>query len=262
MRLYNSMHQYIDTIKTIAASHRGYSGDHVGGEHFYGTNSLQEAIDIFNNGYYEPLKDLTDFYKKCDNLVTPKKVQVNDYVGSRPNIGRYLRGLPKQMKRYKPQDTFTNNVTIFVDVCVSYAVTHSQKLDYGKKIISLINTYQKQGVNVELYACCIALKDCRKGIVQDSSAILIKTFNEPLNLLKLCFPLAHNAFFRRFHQLDYDNQGYKIAWGNNYAAHSGTVYGFDGKKYIKQQLQKECTYVNLSNIDELLDNSIGGENEN
>ena len=99
MFIYNSVNQFVNYIASVAGQKSRYDGSQDGRESFYGTQTLSEAINLFEKGYNKPLESLKKFAINCNNIYNNKFVVINDYRGSRPNIGRYLRGLPKQMKR-------------------------------------------------------------------------------------------------------------------------------------------------------------------
>ena len=250
MFIYNSVNQFVNYIASVAGQKSRYDGSQDGREDFYGTQTLSEAINLFEKGYNKPLESLKKFAINCNNIYNNKFFVVNDYKGSRPNIGRYLRGLPRQMKRYKKEQTNNNNLSLFVDVAVACNVKFNDKLRWGEKILSIINTLQNNGVNIELYIGVISGSKRDSTQPSENLAIKIKSFSEPINILALCFPICHNAFFRRFDEIHYNATNKSLqSWGTNYPAYNTNI---DCQKFIEDNLSKNSIYISYKNVDEVV----------
>lgn len=250
MFIYNSVNSFVNYIASIAGQKSRYDGSQDGRKDFYGTETLSEAISLFEKGYKKPLESLKKFAINCNNIYNNKFVVVNDYRGSRPNIGRYLRGLPKQMKRYKKEQTNSNNLSLFIDGAVACNVNFNDKLRWGEKILSIINTLQNNGVNIELYIGVLLGSRPDSELPNEAVAIKIKSFSEPINILALCFPICHNSFFRRFDEIHYNaTNKSRQSWGSNYPAYNTKI---DGQKFIEDNLSKNSIYISYKNIDEVV----------
>ena len=250
MFIYNSVNSFVNYIASIAGQKSRYDGSQDGEKDFYGTDSLSEAINLFEKGYNKPLESLKKFAINCNNIYNNKFVVVNDYRGSRPNIGRYLRGLPKQMKRYKKEQTNSNNLSLFIDGAVACNVDFNDKLKWGEKILSIINTLQNNGVNLELYIGALSGSERDSTQPSENLAIKIKSFSEPINILALCFPICHNAFFRRFDEIHYNATNKSLqSWGSNYPAYNTNI---DCQKFIEDNLSKNSIYISYKNVDEVV----------
>ena len=250
MFIYNSVNQFVNYIASVAGQKSRHDGSQDGEKDFYGTNSLSEAINLFEKGYEKPLESLKKFAINCNNIYNNKFVVVNDYRGSRPNIGRYLRGLPKQMKRYKKEQTTSNNLSLFIDGAVGCNVDFNDKLKWGKKILRIINTLQNNGINIELYIGALSGRTIDSTHPNEKLAIKIKSFSESINILALCFPICHNSFFRRFDEIHYNATNTSgQSWGSNCPAYASKI---DGQKFIEDNLNKNSIYINYKNIDEVV----------
>lgn len=250
MFIYNSVNQFVNYIATIAGQKSRYDGSQDGERDFYGTETLSEAISLFEKGYNKPLESLKKFAINCNNIYNNKFVVVNDYRGSRPNIGRYLRGLPKQMKRYKREQTNSNNLSLFIDGSIACSVNFNEKVRWGEKILSIINTLQNNGINIELYIGVLLGSTPNSKQPNESIAIKIKNFSEPINILSLCFPICHPSFFRRFDEIHYtNNNNGSQSWGSTYPAYNTKI---DGQKFIEDNLSKNSIYISYKNIDEVV----------
>ena len=250
MFIYNSVNSFVNYIASVAGQKSRYDGSQDGRRDFYGTDSLREAIDLFEKGYEKPLESLKKFVINCNNIYNNKFVVVNDYRGSRPNIGRYLRGLPRQMKRYKKEQTNNNNLSLFVDGSIACNVNFNQKVKWGEKILSIINTLQNNGINIELYIGVLLGSRPDSKLPNEAVAIKIKSFSEPINILSLCFPICHPSFFRRFDEIHYNNNNDSHqSWGSTYPAYNTKI---DGQKFIEDNLSKNSIYISYKNVDEVV----------
>lgn len=160
---------------------------------FTNTDSLQEAIELATSGWKEGIKKIKQKYdvsKKTQSsfVVDPR----NNVYGSYVNIGRYLEGMP---------DCMVDNVVLMIPkriniICkvgFNSSASESDFIKYGTKILQLIDELESKNirVNLEIRWC---IHSSGKYYVD---RIILKNYNDFVNLNILCFALCHPSFERR-----------------------------------------------------------------
>lgn len=194
----NEFNEYLksDTIKNSDFINNCISED----KSFFGISSLEEHDNYIKNGYkksIEALKEGTYFSSKCFDTGDRKRlVQTNSYCGCKPNISRYVLGLPNNMTRLVKKTKAEKKVLNFLyDLCIPYSVTSEKATKKFSEI------FQK------IYACCLKGYKVRislmVGIFPESLKeepfilkIPVKKENEIMNLSKLSYALMHVGYFR------------------------------------------------------------------
>jgi hypothetical protein len=125
-------------------------------------------------------------YANRDNMVY-------DVVGFRPCVPSYCAGEMEHMMQ--PAETPDRPmITILANFCASYGIRSNAFYNYGTALLSLINTYESQGVSVELEGIWAGKKYNGKPFEFVVSA---KRCDQPLNLDELAFVFSHPAMLRR-----------------------------------------------------------------
>ena len=68
MFIYNSVNSFVNYIASVAGRSSRFDGSQDGEKDFYGTDSLSEAINLFEKGYNKPLESLKKFAINCNNI--------------------------------------------------------------------------------------------------------------------------------------------------------------------------------------------------
>lgn len=116
---------------------------------------------------------------------------VDDVVGSVPNVPAYLAGHPQCMRRRERADRDTAPLTVFVDLTSSAGINAHHVLRRGIAILALVRALVEHRA-ITLWA----------GVAQDvgsgSGTVAWQIDTAPLDLARAAYHIAHPAMSRRF----------------------------------------------------------------
>jgi len=125
-----------------------------------------------------------------------RNVWTSDVYGSRPDVGAYLAGAPRCMKRRVKRETETRHVSIYVSLVAWSGSTASDMVKRGVAIMGLLSALQSMRVSVDLFLVLdTAAHDPKRGDVGDYTQV-IRVESRPLDLSTSGFAIAHPAFTR------------------------------------------------------------------
>lgn len=177
--------------ETLASERRG-------DEHWSGTKSLKEALDLMKKGWDEPLKGL----KKADvgnvesNMAIPKSRPRIGVVGFAPCVPNAIMGLPNSMIALERIPMKSKVLTI--KYCIHVNAGHSayEMIEAGKVMLRIINSLERKGYRVRLDVEFMSGSDHGENEIVNVS-VNVKDWREQLDLKKLTFPLVNPAALRR-----------------------------------------------------------------
>jgi hypothetical protein len=165
-------------------------------ESWHGVNKMEKAHELL---YYGWNKEIEAFKKQIkvnsSNLNYKKKARIfADYVGSAPIVANAIMGIPTAMvgTNYKPKRNKVLNM--LVDCGVSAHVETRQILEWGAKVVAIINRLEREG-----YRCRVEVMynfGNSGGSTQQILRFKVKEESEPIDLQRFTFPMAHPAMFR------------------------------------------------------------------
>ena len=168
---------------------------------FTGTYSYEEAVELFRKGYTDILKEVKENVRrelvkyKMDN--SEKSKVLNDSVGFIPNVPNALMRLPESMiiRKPAPRKVRALHIRYFMEGACS--VDKSVFKLAGITLLTALEIIEKRRISIRLdcgFFCSLGRRDYEAiaGMVK------LKNYNERFNLQKMCFPLAHPSYFRRF----------------------------------------------------------------
>ena len=165
-----------------------------------GTETYKEAKELFISG----LPDVCERMKKI-TAKTNITFQQNDYgarikkrnyyYGYAPNVPNAILGLPKSMKQNVRVPQKVKTVELFYNASMNAGTSGKELSQAGECVLTLVNVLEKNGVRVKLNQLLFTAKSNDDNAV---CSILLKEWKQPLDLLKLSFPLTNPAMFRRF----------------------------------------------------------------
>lgn len=176
-----------------------HSSQEHGDASWYGTKSYSDAIKLFEKGYSDILDDLKTEIKKteklqCNNISIRKSRPKNAVAGFVPNVPNAIRGLPESMILIDKTPKKIKAIEIIYNMHGCASEDTDFFIKSGAVLLSAINLIEKMGVQVKLTAGFFSAR-CDDEITFPT--VVVKHYNQPLDLLKLCFPLAHPSMFRR-----------------------------------------------------------------
>ena len=173
----------------------GHSSDREGGS-FSGTESYMEAERLLAYGD-ESIAARIEQGLACVRASAPRNVTqtVYDVRGSAPSVGRYIAGHPRSMMRRETVKRPQASARLVFDSSENCNVEAEDLLRAGVTALQLVYILEAAHVRTELSVCSYAC-DMRQG---DRGLLLtrLKAGQEPLDVLKIAYPLAHPSFFRR-----------------------------------------------------------------
>lgn len=160
---------------------------------WYGTNTFNEATDLFKNGWQFGAEELT---KKLKVAETQKDVQTTyknilSMCGYQAIVPLYLQGVPNNMVNKKIVPIKNKVITINKTISVSASVSSETMKAESVKCFQIIKKIEQSGIRVNLNLMISTGHACVK--------IRLKSANEKLNISKLAFPLVHPSMFRRLY---------------------------------------------------------------
>lgn len=193
---YNNIYKFMNTINTRSNNGKFGLSSKDKGSDWNGNFSWEEAVKSFENGISEVANELKNELKKF-SISTPinsRKVR-NYYHGYTPNVPNAIIGLPKSMRQINRVKVPAKTINILYN-CTQNAGTSGDTLKKsGKCVLQLINYLERSGVRVKLTISVFS------AVYNDERAycfINLKDYRQPLDVLKLSFPLTSPAMFRRF----------------------------------------------------------------
>ena len=118
---------------------------------FTQTNSYEEAVDLFHNGWSEMSQRLSQRLKaegKMEQVMVAKSVQ--SVVGFQPIVPLYLSGIPNNMINRKMQPVKQKVVTLNKSVTYSCGVSTDEIVEESIKAFRIIQKLEAQNYRVNL----------------------------------------------------------------------------------------------------------------
>lgn len=156
----------------------------------YGVNSYEEAMELMEKGYQANVEKLDNFDSDLRGI--EKRITfANDIVGYAPVVPLAIMGVPNCMMNSKQKPIKAKVLDVYYDMTARWGTTPDQFVKAGQKMLSAIMQLEMQGYKFNLYTT----QSYYDGST-DMLAVKIKGSNEPLNIKRMSFAIAHTAFFR------------------------------------------------------------------
>lgn len=167
---------------------------------FAGSNSYEEAIDLFKNGIPDKAEKLTNMLKAEEKMQPVQMMKrVNSIQGFQPVVPLYLMGVPNNMISMKMKPVKQKVVNLYTNVSYLASTTAEQIEQECIKKFRLISKLESQNYRVNL-SLVFGTKVGYSGSNNINGVIVsikLKKANERLNVSKLAFPLTHPSMERR-----------------------------------------------------------------
>lgn len=181
-----------------------------GSESFTGTKNYKEAYDFLKYGdenLYSKIKkekEKLNIDKFLGNVSNRLRYEKRIY-GAIPNVPAYLINNPINMISPEKNQLSHRILNIFLDIGVCCGVDTDEIIRNGMLYLNVIDLLEKKGYRCNLYAGASTRCDDKNFYM----LVRVKTDREPLNMKKICFPLAspsmlRRIFFRWEEVFDYD----------------------------------------------------------
>lgn len=196
---YDNIYRFMDTIENRPNNGRfGNSSHKEDDAEWSGTRNYNEAVEQFSNGLperCEKMRKSLERFKANTNLTAVKARPRKYYHGYAPNIPAALLGLPKSMHHMERKPQKVKALSIVFDCCVSCMTDAETMVKAGCTILETVHALQVSGYRVKLDLSLYSTESDGQKI---ACLITLKEWRQPLDLLKLSFPLTSPSMFRRF----------------------------------------------------------------
>lgn len=214
---FNNIYKFMDVIEKRPNNKKFGKSSQKNGD-WSGTKTYSEAVEQFSNGLPETaerLKESLGQFKAKANIQTPRRILNNHYYGYSPNVPAAIIGLPKSMRRIEKHPQKIKTIGILWDCCQNCDYEADTLREAGETVLKLVFALELKGYRVSLDGIPFNgdADENRKVCV----LINLKKYGQPMDILKLSFPVTSPAMFRRF--------GFK--WAEGIPDFSGgKVYGY------------------------------------
>lgn len=219
------------------------SSQEKGDPHWYGTSSYDEASRLMRTGYTEILPRIKEGLSKSEKVLskqfspTDLRRQKNLPIGFIPNIPNAILNLPNSMIDIKVTPQKRKTLKIIYVMAGSCGCNADMWVKAGISLLTAIKIIEKQGISV----CIDASFYCGTEAGETAmGSVTVKHYGQPLDIQKLCFPLAHPSMFRRI--------GFKFLETTPVITKPGFQYGYGrgfecDEKEIKAEIETNTNYV-------------------
>lgn len=165
---------------------------------WYGS-TYEEAIEMLRYGWQDKEK-VNRVMEKIGELEKMQETQKmsfkNDIVGYAPIVPLAMLGVPQNMINCTRKPKKAKVINLVIDISVSCNVDSESILDWGAKMVSKVINLEKQGFRVRIDIIKTFI-DTSYGTKAHVLKLPIKNENQPFDIQRMMFPIAHTAMGRR-----------------------------------------------------------------
>ena len=256
--------EFYDVVMSRQNNHPHESLQEVFDNHsksWVGVNSIEEATDMFLNGWQQNVERMKIAFKKeLDTLEhdRPRKM-VNSVAGFVPIVPNALLGLPNSMidVRMSPKKSKILNFMVAIDRAGSNSVEEIiKKMSKTFAYIAMLERSGQYRCRIEVFFTAFSEYGTSKP--KTSMSVLVKSENQLFDIKRLCFPVIHPAMLRLFGfawaeslPFDYDEIAYESSYGTAFEYFSDRCKE-DFIKVVNENNEKTICLDLHSDIEEML----------
>lgn len=196
---FNSFNELISVNDSRTPNFSSGGGRANGNDEWNGA-SYEEAVEMLRYGWQdkEKVSIVKDKIAKLEKLHDVQKMSFkNDIVGYAPIVPLALKGVPQNMINMTRTPKKAKVIKIIIDIGVDSKVTAEEKLEWGAKVVSKIMSLEKQGFRVKLECVKTFIEGYDTRDKAHACKVPIKNENQPFDIQRMMFPIAHIAMSRR-----------------------------------------------------------------
>lgn len=166
-------------------------------KHWVGA-TYDEAVEMLRYGWQdkEKVDVIMETINKLQKMQDVQKISFkNDIVGYAPIVPLALKGVPQNMINTTRKPKKAKVINLVVDVTVSCGTSVEEILNWGAKVVSKIMNLEKQGYRVKIEVVTTFAADDWTSKVH-AMKVLVKGENQPFDIKRIMFPIAHSAMLR------------------------------------------------------------------
>ena len=220
-----SLYRYFDDIKAYESyleSHEvqkaftAHQSSKTGTKRFTGTSSYADANCRLLYGDKQLAKQIVmlgrGVFDKIRAKYTIRRTYQSHICGQIANVPNYISGNPNTMIQVRQIHQRQPVLTIGYNTAVRGYVSRESVVRATINLLAAIVMFESKGIRVSFYT----LNHDETGDGENSYAIKIKSAGQPLDLLKMAYPMAHPSMNRR-HKFRYtevtEGVPASFAWG-------------------------------------------------
>lgn len=202
MKLIREHFQSIDEMLSVITSRpnntpmNGRKESMSSDKNFTGTNSWEEAVNLYQYGYTDILEQVkrgVGAHIERTNPMTRRRV-VTGVQGYAPHVPNSIMGLPNSMIYTESVMMKTKVVNIVYSTTENCGTEAEEFIKSGIAVLSVVNILELSGYRVNLNISFYCAKEDEEYTF---GTVNVKDYREHMDIQKLCFPVAHPSMFRR-----------------------------------------------------------------
>ena len=190
IEMYSNAQEIADHLETRTRTSENFKSNPYSDRSFVGA-SREEAYKMLREGYQPVVDSLKG--KIRANTTTKRFRSYKDVAGFQPIIPNAIMGLPKSMINSSLTPIKTKVIDIYYEMTCHAFTDSSALIKAGQKMLGVIMELEAQGYRFNLY-CTQGYYNETQGC--DMLCLKVKSANQPMDLKRMSFPIAHTAFFR------------------------------------------------------------------
>ena len=165
--------------------------------------SWREAVKYARDGWPEGrriIEERSEHFKEAFGttmILQQRPAIVHDIAGSMPDVGRFLAGVPDNMMTWSRIESHAPAIRIVINQAASSGISSEQIMNRGAVVCALIDLLESSGKRCEIVAVAAVADDWSAYRHKLEIAVMLKQADEPLQIDKVAFMLAHPAALRR-----------------------------------------------------------------
>lgn len=196
----------------------------IGDKAWYGTDTLEEAVDLARNGWKEGVNKAQSLLNriKAEHPIQlkPKRYGI---AGTHPDVPRAISGNPLNMHQKDDAAGKRKIITLLSEMGASCGHGPEEFVNRAAVVAALIDAIEASG-----YACDVITYSNAISCDNHTSlhSCIVKNSNQPVDIARLAFGLGHPGMFRRFAFVEKCSEENKnLGYGLGYTKKLEEMYG-------------------------------------
>lgn len=186
-----------EMVKYVENSPINQSQKRIGRADFYGTDSVESAIQLARDGWNKGAEQAAVVAQAFETERAQAMRRSYSVAGGSASIGRMLAGNPEHMRR-RAKAPGRKVITLFSELSTSAAVPASALARRAAIVAAICDRLESAGYSCEIVAVCSVTYDLGGSNCAYHLATILKNAGERLNLSDVIFGLGHPSMLRRF----------------------------------------------------------------
>lgn len=215
----------------------------------------EETYKMLREGYQPVVDALKSKMRFTVGGQSKRFKTFNSVEGFAPIVPNAIMGLPNSMINSRMTPIKTKVLDVYCEMTVSSYVSSKDLIKAGQKILGVIMEMEAQGYRFNLY--------CTQGYYGPSTGcdmlcVKVKSANQPMDLKRMSFPLAHTSFFRGI-GFDWYSKFPKGTWRSGYGQPiSSSKSQKDIQEEYRKLFGKNAIYFSASKICDMDESEVEG----